>query len=159
MISTLCVLLLILWIGNYFIIHNDIIYMQYMYILYKNLTVNANIYMQVWFVKIILWDIQIQHFHTLRKEKFILKYKIAILYCSCMLYLFAELPLQFYWLALKTSYVCKNKCFFLYFKRNFFLIYMLGVSGSSKDFSRKRNWLDGISLITFLMLQMFTGTN
>lgn len=47
MISTLCVLLLILWIGNYFIIHNDIIYMQYMYILYKNLTVNANIYMQV----------------------------------------------------------------------------------------------------------------
>lgn len=134
-----------------------IIYMQYMYILYKNLTVNANIYMQVWFVKIILWDIQIQHFHTLRKEKYILKYKIAILYCSCMLYLFAELPLQFYWLALKLLTFVKTNAFF--FKRNFFLIYMLGVSGSSKDFSRKRNWLGGISLITFLMLQMFTGTN
>lgn len=88
MISTLCVLLLILWIGNYFIIHNDIIYMQYMYILYKNLTVNANIYMQVWFVKIILWDIQIQHFHTLRKEKFILKYKFQFcIAAACFIYL------------------------------------------------------------------------
>lgn len=43
MISTLCVLLLILWIGNYFIIHNDIIYMQYMYILYKSLICKNNI--------------------------------------------------------------------------------------------------------------------
>lgn len=124
MISTLCVPLLILWIGNYFIIHNDIIYMQYMYILYKNLTVNANIYMQVWFVKIISWDIQIPHFHTLRKEKYILKYKIAILYCSCMLYLFAELPLQFYWLALKTSYVCKNKLFFFFTLNAIFFSYI-----------------------------------
>lgn len=131
MISTLCVLLLILWIGNYFIIHNDIIYiyMQSMYIFNKNLSVRANIYMQVWFVKVILWDIKIQHFHTLRKRKYIFKYKIAFfgfLYCSCMLYLSAELPMQFYWLAPKTSIVCKTKCFFLYFKHNLISLIYFG---------------------------------